>query len=190
MKGTSGGAKRPLGGTTTTTQTRGAAAFWPLLWRGAGAGSKLSLRLADVALFDETGLPILWLFTSKTGQVKRKSRDSLTTKALFRAFRSPAGAGPEATAAVAYLEDGSRENVSNAALEGLLLRGPLVGRWKKGINSDLRVEALRVYIRPKGGHGSGFRNCFKFAGKAAPPVTFWRLAYTEGRGQACPGFSP
>ena len=97
----------------STTRTLGAAAFWPLLWRASGY--KLSLRLADVALFDPSGLPTMWLFTSRSGHVKRKSRDSLNTKSIYHAFRRSAApsASVDTIVAIAYLEDGSQENVTN-----------------------------------------------------------------------------
>ena len=152
--------------TTATTTSRGACGVWPLLWCAAGSGHKLSLNIADVCLFDSSGLPEMWLFTAKNGQVKRKSRDTLTTKTLYRHFSNLSS--PDLVA-FAHLEDGTIENVSNDRLEELLLRGPLISRWRWKTN--LRVEALRAYIPPKGGYGSGFRNCYKFAGKAEKPIT-------------------
>jgi hypothetical protein len=140
------------------SETLSTADCWNLLW-GAG-GKKLKLRLIDVVLFEDDGRPTAWLFTSKEGEVKKKSSSSLTLTNVYKRFVFLASGDTKSSkshAAVAYLADGSQVPLSTQVLAEVLLSGPKLGRLKTGG----RVKALRAYIHQRGGHGSGFRNTFK-----------------------------
>ena len=140
------------------TQTASLTQCWEFLWKQGG--QKCKLKMMNVVLFGEDGTPLRWLFTSKEGLIKRKSSASLKLPNVYKRFIHLGSDDPKnskSIAAVAYLSDGEQVPVTGATLAEILLSGPRIGSLKRGG----AIVALRGYIHPKGGHGSGFRNTFK-----------------------------
>ena len=140
------------------TQTLSTTKCWEWLWKLGG--QKCKLKIIDVVLFTEDGTLAQWLFTSKEGLVKRKSSASLKLPNVYKRFIHLGSDDPKNSksfAAVAYLSDGEQVPITGATLAEILLAGPRIGSLKRGG----MIVALRAYVHPKGGHGSGFRNTYK-----------------------------
>ena len=129
---------------------------------GLGASvSRLKLRIAETVLYESNGEAVLWLFTSKDGDVLRRDRKRLKLDTIVETVQKharqdalEAGSRPSQTYA-ACVRKGNESAPEVKAL--LLTEAELLEQGKEGGGLTGGLMALQVPVHPRGGGGTRYR---------------------------------
>ena len=122
---------------------------------------RLKLRIAETILYESNGEAVLWLFTSKDGDVMRRDRRRLKLETVVETMQRhgrrdalEAGSRPAQTYAVCV----RKGNESAPEVKAVLLtEQELLEQGKEGGGLTGGLMALQVAVHPRGGGGTRYR---------------------------------
>ena len=142
---------------------------WQTLWRPEQQ-TKITLNIADAVLF-KRGAIDKWIFTSKKGEVLKKSAESTVRKQIHARFVHLARNDANARQCVAEVHnlDGSSQVLDKSAWDTFMKNA-----------SFLNVSSIQSFIMPKGGYGSSFRTTYKLQADGVTAICITHRTMSEG----------
>ena len=119
---------------------------------------RLRLHVPDTVIYRD-GQPVLWVFTTKEGELKRKGSDKLKTplvrdQLLQRASECASGSGVD-TRYIAVARSGHLKSLASDVTSAVLDAGAVHEMTKQGMPGSLL--SLQQFVPARAGSGSRFR---------------------------------